>query len=67
MDSALEITWDKFNFDPQSMNILLSFDYGHWPHSKGVYFEVRIQYRASTKVRLFEAMNHVATLLETNS
>jgi hypothetical protein len=58
---GLEKVYEKFPTTPEAH---LMFDFGHWPHMKCTYFELRIRYENDEQELVFEAMDYLANLLK---
>ncbi len=58
---SLEKVYEKF---PKTPRILLMFDFGHWPHLKCTYFEIRIFYKEFEQDLVFESMKYLSDLLK---
>lgn len=60
---GLEKVYEKYPNIPEPH---LMFDFGQWPHMKCTYFEIRIIYKESEQVLVFESMNYLAKILAEN-
>lgn len=63
LDRNMEKVLSEYQDLIKPTQIMFRFDYGHWPHIKNAYFEVRIIYPEHVREILFEAMKVLAVYI----
>lgn len=60
LDKWLEETWKKYSLRNSGFQVDLFYDYGHWKHMEGVYFEFRMSYPSERHKKLFTVVKDLA-------
>lgn len=63
-DKNLEVLYEEYDFKKMLHELLLSFDYGHWPNIQRTYFELRVRYRIEYQNDVFKRIKLLSELME---
>jgi len=64
IDKNLEILYKEYDFEKMLHELILGFDYGHWPDIQRTYFEFRIRYSIKYQNDVFERIKVLSKLME---
>ena len=66
LDNAFEEIWKKMSLSNKDITPYFLFGQGHWPTQSDVYFEIRISYRIELRKLVFQSINMISNIIESN-